>query len=67
MEKLSAAERFDFGQSLRRFVRDHPEIEDITGYSQGYYTRLIDKFIQYGMPKDADEQNNLFALIREVF
>ncbi len=66
MAKLSFQERADFGKSLRRFVRDHPEIEDATGYSQGYYTRLIDNFIQRGMPEDADEQNNLLTLIREV-
>lgn len=67
MAKLSPQERFEFGQTLRRFVRDHPEIEDVTGYSQGYYTRLIDDFIRHGMPTDADAQNSLFALIREVF
>jgi len=67
MAKLSAQERFQFGRTLRRFVKDNPQIEDVTGYSQGYYTRLIDNFIQHGMPEDADEQNNLLVLIREVF
>jgi len=67
MAKLSTQERFEFGKTLRRFVRDHPEIEDVTGYSQVYYTRLIDNFIQRGMPVDVDGQNNLLTLIREVF
>lgn len=65
--KLTSRERFEFGQTLRRFVRDNPEVEDATGYSQGYYTRLIDNFIRHGIPEDADAQNNLFALIREAF
>jgi len=67
MAKLSTQERFEFGKTLRRFVRDHPEIEDVTGYSQGYYIRLIDNFIRKGMPTDFGEQNSLFDLIREVF
>lgn len=67
MAKLSYQERFEFGRSLRRFVKDHPEIEDATGYSQGYYTILINDFIRRGMPEDADEQNSLLGLIREVF
>ena len=66
MAKLSIQERIDFGKALRRFIRDHPEIEDTTGYSQGYYTRLIDDFIRQGMPKDAGAQNSLLDLIREV-
>lgn len=67
MTKLSFQERANFGRTLRRFVRDHPEIEDATGYSQGYYTRLIDDFILHGVPEDADAQNSLYALIHEVF
>lgn len=67
MAKLSAQERFVFGQTLRRFVKNNPEIEDATGYSQGYYTRLINNFIQSGMPEDEIEQDNLLELIREVF
>jgi len=67
MAKLSHQERLDFCMTLKRFIRANPEIEDITGYSPGYYNRLINNFIQRGMPADADEQNSLFALIREVF
>ncbi len=67
MKKLSFQERSDFGVALRRFVKDHPEIEDATGYSQGYYIRLIDSFIRTGMPKSTEAQESLYALIREVF
>ncbi len=60
-------ERFMLGQSLKWFVKSHPEIEDITGYSQGYYSKLINDCIRRGMPIDATEQTNLFGLIREAF
>ena len=65
--KLSYQERFELARNLRRFVNKHPEIEDITGYSQGLYLKVLDEFIQKGMPTDADAQNRLFELIREAF
>lgn len=67
MEKLTQQERFELGRTLRRFVNHHPEIEDITGYSQGAYLKVVDDFIQYGTPTDADAQNRLFELIREAY
>jgi len=52
---------------LRLFVKTTPELEDLTGYSPGYYNRLLDNFIKYGTPTYAEEQDRLRDLIFEAF
>ncbi len=60
---LSFDERAHLVQALRHFVKSNPELEDETGYSEGYYMRLLDDFLSKGTPEDADAQNSLEFLI----
>jgi hypothetical protein len=60
---LDSRERAELAQKLRLFAKRFPEIEDTTGYSQGYYLHLIDNFVQYGMPTDVVGQRNFRDLI----
>ncbi len=60
---LDHSERYNIGVALRRFIRHNPHLEDTTGWSEGYYNRLIDDFIRDGTPPPGQDRQNLLELI----